>query len=73
MTGSKEAMLLPCGAQRSFFLEFLLMDLQVQNVFTVIVERREQVPFSMATENGELMHECCAWEQPLRIRTSRLK
>ena len=48
---------------RKFFLEFRLIDLHVQNVFTVIVERCEQVPFSMAIENGELIHECCAWEQ----------
>ena len=59
----------PCVAActtNKFFLEFSLIALQVQNVFTVIVERREQVPFSMAIENGELMHECCAWEQHLR-------
>ena len=41
-----------------FFSEFSLTALYIQNVFTVIVERREQVPFSMAVENGELMHEC---------------
>ena len=30
------------------FLEFSLIAIHVQNVFTVIVERRQQVPFSMA-------------------------
>ena len=40
------------------FLKFSLIALHFQNVFTVIVERRQQVPFSMAMGNGELMHEC---------------
>ena len=33
--------------------------------------RREQVPFSMAIENGELMHEC--FPKHLRMGTARLK
>ena len=41
-----------------FFLEFSLIALHVQNVFTVIVERRQQVPFSTPIENWKLMHEC---------------
>ena len=52
------------------FLEFSLLALHVQNVFTVTVERRDQVPFSMAIENGELMHECCP--EHLRMATARL-
>ena len=39
------------------FLEFSLKALHFQKVFPVIVERREQVPFSMCIENGELIHE----------------
>ena len=39
------------------FSEFSLIARQVQNIFTVIAERREQVPFSVAIENGELMQE----------------
>ena len=53
-----------------FFFKFNLIALNGQNVFTVIVERREQVPFSMAIENGELMHECSP--EHLR-RSARLK
>ena len=53
------------------FSGFSLIALHVQNVFTVIVERREQVPFRMAIENGELMHECSP--EHLRIGTARLK
>ena len=33
--------------------------------------RREQVPFSMTIENGELMHEC--FPKHLRMGTARLK
>ena len=33
--------------------------------------RREQVPFSMAIENGELMHEC--FPKHLHMGTARLK
>ena len=53
------------------FLEFSLIALHVQNVFTVMVERREQVPFSMAIEHGKLMHECSP--EHLRMGTARLK
>ena len=49
------------------FLEFSSIALHVQNVFTVRAERRGQVPFSMAIENGELLQEflpnTCAWDQ----------
>ena len=33
--------------------------------------RREQVPFSMTIENGELMHDC--FPKHLRMGTARLK
>ena len=39
----------------SIFLEFSLISLHFQNVFTDIVELREQVPFSMAIENERMM------------------
>ena len=42
------------------FLEFCLTA-STQNVFTVIAEQREQVPFSMAIENGEHMQECSSF------------
>ena len=45
--------------------------LHVQNVFTLIVERREQVPFSMDIENKELMYECSP--EHLLMGTARLK
>ena len=57
--------------KRFLFLEISWIGLQVQNVFTVIVERRKQVPFSMAIENGELMRECSP--EHLRMGTARLK
>ena len=53
------------------FLEFSLIAPHFQNAFTVIVARRDQVPFSMAIENGELMHECSP--EHLRIGTAILK
>ena len=39
-------------------------------MLSVIVERREQVPLSMAIENGVLMHECSP--EHLRMGTARL-
>ena len=50
------------------FLEFSVIALHFQNVFTVLVERREQVPFSMAMENEELMRESSP--EHLRITTA---
>ena len=52
-------------------LEFSLIALHVQNVFTVLVERRVQVPFSMAIENGELVYECSP--EHMRKETERFK
>ena len=47
------------------FLEFSLIALHVHNVFTVIVERREQVPVSMAIEKMDsctsVLSNTCAW------------
>ena len=57
--------------KRFLFLEISWIGLQVQNVFSVIVERRKQVPFSMAIENGELMRECSP--EHFRMGTARLK
>ena len=61
------------GADHGFFCFYnlILIALHVQNVFTVIVEQREQVPFSMAIENGELMQDCSL--EHLRMGTARLK
>ena len=52
------------------FLEFSLKALHVQNVFTVIVES-EQVPFNMAIEKGEPVHECSP--EHMCMGTARLK
>ena len=53
------------------YLELKLIAPHVQNVFTVIVEQREQLPFSVAIENGKLMHEC--YSEHFGMETARLK
>ena len=52
-------------------VKFYLIALDSHNVYIVIEVRREQVPFSMAIENMELMHECSP--KHLRMGTARLK
>ena len=52
-------------------LEFSSTAFRFQNVFTFIAERRGPVPFSMAKENIELMHECSP--EHLRMGRVRLK
>ena len=43
----------PLALHNSFCFQNCLIALHVKNIFTVIVERKEQVPFSMAIENGD--------------------
>ena len=59
------------GINYIIFFEFGLTPRHFQNVFTVIVERREQVPFCIDIQNGELMHDCSP--EPLGMGTVRLK
>ena len=40
-------------------------------IFSCTKERKEEVPFSMAIRNGELMHEC--FPKHARMGTARMK
>ena len=52
-------------------LEFNRYITLLQDLIVVFAERREQVPFSMATGNVELIHEC--FSKHLRMGTVRMK
>ena len=52
-------------------LEFCSTALLLPDLIAVFAERREQVPFSMAIGNGELMHECSP--KYLRMGTAIMK
>ena len=54
------------------FLEFSLINsVSTFRMFSVLSLSEERVPFSMAMENGELMHECSP--EHLRMGTAILK
>ena len=52
-------------------LTTVLIAIHFQNIFTVIVEQREQVPFSLVRESWELVHE--GSPKHLLMVTARLK
>ena len=55
----------------SLYLKLNLIALHFQNVFTVIIDQREKVPFRMTIETGDFVLEC--FLEQLRMGTIRFE